>query len=157
MRSNACKFYNGSWHNEQCEAGVSYRDVTPNPDDDRGIVYRLPCMIRGPEAMNPGQAENYALRGSCPKFQLPTQAEIDADDAETDARLKEVLESLAKGVVPDGVIICGPSHIGKCKCNCPESCEHIWDGQRVEDEEVDTATCSKCGDWQMNHDMWIGD
>ena len=53
---------------------------------------------------------------------------------------------------------CGPS-TKICKCNCPDSCEHQWDGEWKEIKFPDgsgmaTATCSKCGMWASEHDLW---
>lgn len=156
MNATTCKFNNGSFVNTHCEAGVCYKDVTPDPDVNEGSAWRLPCSIHTDrDFQNNGQRENYERRGTCEKFQLPTDEEIAQSDAEDEARFKEVMESLEKGIVPDGVIVCGPSTIGKCVCKCPESCEHIWDGETIDEEQMSTATCSRCGMWAINHDMWI--
>lgn len=37
-----CRHYNGSFHNDTCELGICYRDVTPKPDEP-GSAYREPC------------------------------------------------------------------------------------------------------------------
>ena len=52
------------------------------------------------------------------------------------------------------IVACGPSRPG-CKCNCPESCEHQWDGEVEEFHNGWSATCSKCGMSAMNHDLWV--
>jgi hypothetical protein len=52
------------------------------------------------------------------------------------------------------VFKCGSSS-EKCKCNCPISCEHLWDGEPHIENGFGTATCSKCGMWAINHDMWV--
>ena len=53
------------------------------------------------------------------------------------------------------VRVCGPS-AAKCKCNCPESCEHQWDGPWVEiGEGGHSVTCSRCGMSAMAHGMWV--
>jgi hypothetical protein len=51
---------------------------------------------------------------------------------------------------------CGPSS-AKCKCHCPESCEHVWDGPTMPlpDGNGETATCSRCGEWAIHHDLWV--
>jgi len=156
MNKGTCKHYTGSWHNTHCAAGVCYRDVTTDPDDINGVALRQPCIIWADRDWdNQSQKENYARRGSCEKFELPTKAELKADKDRMDKRFAEVMESLEKGIVPEGVMVCGPGTVGSCKCNCPESCEHIWDGERIEDEQVATATCSRCGKWAINHDIWV--
>jgi len=40
-----------------------------------------------------------------------------------------------------------------CRCKCPESCEHVWDGPIYQDEQVTTTTCSRCGKHSIDHDM----
>ena len=57
-----------------------------------------------------------------------------------------------------GVFVCGPSS-GTCSCRCSteRKCDHVFDGKTVIIGEYDgaTATCSRCGTWQINHDMWL--
>jgi hypothetical protein len=57
------------------------------------------------------------------------------------------------------IMTCGPSTM-KCKCNCPEYCEHIWDGEQEETRYENGAssvsvTCSRCGMSAMQHDMLV--
>lgn len=54
------------------------------------------------------------------------------------------------------VFMCGPSR-AKCECHCPDSCGHVWDGPTwtSEDGLAQSATCSRCGMVQMDHDMWV--
>lgn len=182
MDQATCKYYNGDFHNTHCEAGVCYRDITAEPDRNEGIAFRKPCIDWelwhqiGPregrkETFNELQAQEWAKRGHCNKREVPTPEEIAADEAETEKRMAEIAESLNRGIIPDGVTVCGPGTFGKCKCNCPDGpCEHVWDGPIVRDEDPDaqeiegedyvpssvmSATCSVCGKWQINHDMWI--
>lgn len=58
----------------------------------------------------------------------------------------------------DGVTVmaCGP-HSATCECNCPDSCEHKWDGPVVEFDEGrgSTVTCSRCGMTAFEHSMWV--
>lgn len=45
-----------------------------------------------------------------------------------------------------------------CRCNCinvPGDCEHIWDGPPVMLHNMTTITCSKCGEWRINHDAGV--
>jgi hypothetical protein len=157
MNERTCKFYNGTWHNTHCEAGVCYKDVTPEPDNCTGSMLRLPCITYTKAerlAMTAGQLEHVARKGMCETFQLPTKEELEEQEARWQERWKEVSDSLEKGIVPDGVFVCGPSRIGKCKCDCPKSCEHVWNGAVIEEDEISTATCSRCGMWAINHDMW---
>lgn len=165
MNHGTCKFYNGDYHNECCEAGVAYRDVTTEPDDINGRAFRKPCIdwdlwnkAHGKDGFdNDSQAEDWAKRGHCEKRQEPSKEEVDEWEAEVNRRTDEVLASLAKGIVPPGVMVCGPGTFGACKCNCPESCEHVWDGETAEEDGMSTATCSRCGKWAISHDMWVGE
>ncbi len=52
---------------------------------------------------------------------------------------------------------CGPS-TARCRCRCPESCEHIWDGPEISFDEGrgSSATCSRCGLDAIADDMWVG-
>ncbi len=66
--------------------------------------------------------------------------------------------------VKQTIFACGPS-TARCKCHCPESCEHVWDGPQEEiighdsqgEEYVSGAsvTCSRCGASAFGHDMWV--
>ena len=51
------------------------------------------------------------------------------------------------------------SHTHGCYCACADGgpCQHVFDGpwQEFEDGSGGTTTCSKCGTWSMNHDMWL--
>lgn len=177
MNRGTCKFYNGDFRNKACDAGVVYRDVTTEPDRVDGSAYRKPCInwnlwnsVRGQE-LSPKQAEEWAKCGHCDKREEPSAEEIDSWEAESKRRMDEVVESLNRGVIPKGVMVCGPGTFGKCKCNCPDGpCEHVWDGPVVRDEDPDaeeimgaeyvpsaatTATCSRCGKWAINHDIWM--
>lgn len=62
------------------------------------------------------------------------------------------------------IFICGPQ-TAQCKCNCPNGCEHQWDGETVQlmgtgrsgKEYVagESASCSRCGMVAMEHDLWV--
>ena len=50
---------------------------------------------------------------------------------------------------------CGPSS-DQCTCQCPDGpCEHKWDGPVHNEPQMSTATCSKCGELAINHDLWV--
>lgn len=163
MNRGTCKFYNGDHHNKQCDAGVAYRDVTTDPDDINGRAFRKPCIdweqwnkAKGRDGFdNEGQAQAWAKRGHCDKREEPTDEEIAEYEAESKKRSDEIVESLNRGVIPAGVMVCGPGTFGKCKCNCPIACEHVWDGETVQEDNMSTVTCSRCGKWAINHDMWM--
>jgi hypothetical protein len=56
------------------------------------------------------------------------------------------------------VFECGPSS-EECECHCPDSCGHQWDGEPVEYKTGNltcgTVTCSKCGMFASEHDVWV--
>lgn len=166
MDRATCKYYNGDYHNPRCLAGVAYVDVTPEPMKIDGIAFRKPCIdwpewnkIHNTQWDTPAQRANYERHGVCEKRELPTDEEISEDNERHEARISEVLVSLEKGIGPDGVIVCGPSTVGKCKCNCPANCEHLWDGKPLTEEEdgIESSTCSLCGMSSFSHDLWVGE
>jgi hypothetical protein len=161
MNKGTCKFYNGDFHNERCEAGVLYRDVTTDPDLIDGSAFRKPCIDwdefnrqHGRPFDNEAQKENWAKCGHCNKREEPSAEEITAWKAESDAHIAEIVAAFSRGETPSGVIVCGPRN-KTCACNCPISCEHVWEGEVINDETegISTVTCSRCGKWQMNHDV----
>lgn len=86
MTPTSCKHYNGDYHNKTCRAGVCYRDVTTRPDDNLGRAFRKPCVdweafnnLKG-TTLSPSQKEEWKERGKCDKFELPTVAELKAED-----------------------------------------------------------------------------
>lgn len=97
MKNNTCKHFNGTYHNTHCEAGVCYRDVTPEPDRQDGIGLRVPCRTES-IGNNPSQLKEFAKRGTCEKFQLPTAEEIAADEAEI-AKLFERTDVARRAIV----------------------------------------------------------
>lgn len=108
--NNICKHSNNSFHNTHCNAGVCYRDVTTEPDRLEGSVFRMPCVVWGERDWdNERQKIEYAKRGTCDKFELPTNEEFAAEKAALEARVAEVVESINNGIVPDGVMVCGSS------------------------------------------------
>ena len=60
------------------------------------------------------------------------------------------------------MIICRGPNSEKCRCNCPESCEHEWDGEWVIEVDsggatLNTATCSRCGMRAIDHALWVAE
>lgn len=83
--SQTCKHYKSSYHNEECDAGVRYEDVTPDPTILLGRYYRLPCHSRTEEEineLNPIQRANYSCRGTCNLFELPTAEGVASEEQE---------------------------------------------------------------------------
>ena len=69
---------------------------------------------------------------------------------------KAMNEQEKKPEAPVSIFMCGPGN-AKCKCRCPESCEHVWDGPTWTSPDgcAQSATCSRCGAVQMDHDLWV--
>lgn len=78
MNPTHCKHFNGDHHNKTCGAGVAYADVTPEPTRTQGLALRRPCRSRpfGHPNSSPAQLAEFAKRGTCAKFQLPTAEEL---------------------------------------------------------------------------------
>lgn len=83
MRKGTCKYFNGTAHNKQCEAGIVYDDVTPEPGNNLGKGLRLPCHSRlffsQPSEL---QQREFDRRGTCQKYTEPSDAEIAEHEAE---------------------------------------------------------------------------
>lgn len=94
MTKGTCKHYNGDWHNTHCLAGVCYRDVTSEPDNKLGIAFRKPCVnweAKGQRLKLSGaQLEQWKKRGSCDKYEEPSELEIKVFEKEIDLFVKGV-------------------------------------------------------------------
>ena len=71
-----------------CEAGVTLRDLAGEPKD--GWCTRLPC--RGEWRVRPAHGPT----ASCSLFSAPTRAEIETEEAETEAMIAEAEERFRK-------------------------------------------------------------
>lgn len=96
MNKTTCKHFNGIQH-DCCDAGVNYKSVTTDPDQQTGWALRIPCITERKGALSPGQQEHYDRRGTCAKFELPTKEEVEAYE-------QEVKEHTARFVVVMKVI-----------------------------------------------------
>lgn len=98
MQPGTCKHFNGSYHNKVCLAGVCYEDVTPEPKRLMGKMLRLPCHSR-PFGQTPSklQLEEHAKRGTCAKYEEPTQADIDQHEREMQEATDRMMK--ATGVI----------------------------------------------------------
>jgi hypothetical protein len=88
MKKGTCKHYTGFTLFRtagQCRAGVNYRDVTPDPDTS-GCALRIPCHTVC-NFYQPGQLAEFARRGTCAKYEEPTDAEVAAHEAEIEAMI----------------------------------------------------------------------
>ena len=98
LRLDTCKHFTGIQH-ETCEAGCSYEAVR---DSSKPGPYRWPCL-RNPEL-------------PCGKREYPTQAEVDASEAEFRAIYDKAMADIKSGKCH----VCGddaePSYVvGRCK------------------------------------------
>jgi hypothetical protein len=91
-RNDTCRHYNGTFDNKTSDAGVLYRDVTPDPDSP-GCALRIPCKTTCGFTTK-RQLDEFAKRGTCSKFELLTQDEFDKREAETEAALQESLRRM---------------------------------------------------------------
>jgi hypothetical protein len=92
MDKFTCKHFCGL-RDKKCNAGVAYNSVTPRPGEP-GCALRIPCMLpdKFKERMSPRQIEAMQEKGTCEKFELPTDAEI----AEHEAAIKAVVDRHTK-------------------------------------------------------------
>lgn len=101
MNHGTCVNFNGAQH-DLCKRGVAYKQFR----DGDGVM-RSPCIqfmeksARGGTYLKPGEVaaarvpwHNAAPPERCPFFQLPTDAEVEADRIETDAHLQKTFAAI---------------------------------------------------------------
>jgi hypothetical protein len=71
----------------------------------------------------------------------------------TKEEAEKVKDALSQQAIT-GHIDLGPSS-RVCRCNCPNCCEHKWDGPEEKMDNGSTSTCSRCGMTAMAHDTWV--
>lgn len=141
MQKGRCKYSNGTHENTHCLAGVEYRSVVPDPDDNLGIAFRYPCTDmarlygkRSGAPMSETQAANYARRGTCPEFEEPTNEEIAAYEKRIEERHTRFMLALPvidrikkehKGAAWQSVEKC-PACGGKLHMSHAASNGHVW-------------------------------
>lgn len=129
MEIDTCKFYNGTYHNTHCKAGVAYRDVTTDPDDINGIAFRSPCIdwemynaLKKRKWDNDSQKENYARRGYCDKREAPTVEEVEEFEAKMEAKFKETMDNIKNDICPNHKTPMTKKQVGRCvyaePCGC---------------------------------------
>jgi hypothetical protein len=83
MNAATCLHFNGTRGNTFCRAGVAYESVIAEPERVMGKLLRLPCHKELPwPRPSEGQLAEFAKRGTCAKFQAPTEAELLAHETE---------------------------------------------------------------------------
>lgn len=93
MDKFTCKHFCGL-RDKKCNAGIAYDDVTPRPKEP-GCALRIPCHLPGKfDGLSARQREEENKRGTCEKFELPTDAEI----AKYNADVKRIVEMHMKSV-----------------------------------------------------------
>jgi hypothetical protein len=88
----------------------------------------------------------------------PTEAEFDELKRTRDAAYEAWFAEMCaeKGWNPADVLV-HRSHGSGCYCNCPDGpCQHEWNGEPHQEGGMWTSTCSRCGEWSINHDMRCG-
>lgn len=93
MRKGTCKYFNGAFHNETCEAGIRYEDVTPEPENRLGKALRIPCHSKL-FFSNPSesQQDQFDRRGTCSKYTEPSEADI----AEHEETVRKAIDRITK-------------------------------------------------------------
>lgn len=88
MNKFTCKHFCGL-RDKKCNAGVVYDSVTPRPGEP-GCALRIPCHLpeRFAARFNERQRSEQDQRGTCDKFELPSDEEI----AKHEAEIKAVIE-----------------------------------------------------------------
>lgn len=94
MNKDTCKHYGGAFHDKTCRAGVAFADVTPEWETTAGQMLRLPCHTKPYPNATPVQLEHHAKRGTCAKFEAPTDAEIAESKREIEAAVQRVAKTI---------------------------------------------------------------
>ena len=137
MKRGTCKHFNGMWHNKQCLAGVCYEDVTPNPNNKLGIAFRIPCRTYSEKRLaelNEGQRASYSERGTCEKYEEPTDEEIVESEKAIEAAVERHMLTLPliaqikdehEGKNWNGVVEC-PVCQGNLRMSHAAFNGHVW-------------------------------
>ena len=133
MNKTTCKHFNGIQH-DCCDAGVTYKSVTTDPEQQLGRALRIPCITEHKGNLSSIQQEHYNRRGVCPKFELPTTEEVQKYEEEVKAHSNRMMTAIAatmdirkqhKGQDWSGIVECpickGKLHISHAAYN-----GHIW-------------------------------
>jgi hypothetical protein len=165
---NRCRHFNGV-QNDACDAGINYHELLGS---ETGCFAHIPCF---------NDEESKVV---CSKLQFYSLEEATKIVTKREAHIKEFIEELNNSICSICKVQVKQRQVGRCvygtcghrlyqgtvmpqfaedptklpcKCNCPESCEHVWDGESVEleDESGFSVTCSRCGILAIEHDMMV--
>jgi hypothetical protein len=124
LGQDTCRHFNGSWHNQCCEAGVNYRELVGGPD--LGWLTRLPCH----KNIEPRSG----TKVPCDKFEEPTAEELELAQKEIQeavARMEQTIPLRAmmkkkyKGVSAQETVEC-PVCKGKLVMTIASVNGHVW-------------------------------
>ena len=164
---NRCIHFNGVQH-DVCDAGVNYHGLMGS---ETGCFAHMPCFNDEKSTV------------VCPKRQFPSREEAEKDVTESDARIAKFIEELNQSICSICKVQVKQRQVGRCvygtcghrlyqgtvmpefaedpskipcNCNCPDSCEHVWDGEGEELEGGGSSvSCSRCGMLAIDHDMMV--
>lgn len=95
-----CKHFRGLCPgNETCKAGINPRDLDPAKGSVPGLFYRIPCKIGYPRRdleTAKSAREAGGGQGTCERFELPTDEEIEADKKAVESLFAEAVTRLEK-------------------------------------------------------------
>lgn len=164
---NRCIHFNGIMHSE-CKSGINYYELMGS---DPECFAHMPCF----------NDEHSTV--VCSKRQFLSREEAEKDVTESDARIAKFIEELNQSICSICKVQVKQRQVGRCvygtcghrlyqgtvtpehaedptkipcRCNCPKSCEHKWDGPGVDlYEGGNSVTCSNCGMTAIDHDMMV--
>lgn len=123
MKTGNCIHWTGV-QNDCCKLGINYQELVGGNRD--GMAFKLPCLT-----LSTSHIEDAKV--SCDKYQEPTAAQIDEENAEFEAvmdRMKKVMPVVAEWrkkspIGKQEVIECpacqGRLHLSQAACN-----GHVW-------------------------------
>lgn len=87
----------------------------------------------------------------------PTEAEFEELKRKRDESFAAAIRELCEEHGWDiNTVHAHASHAGECYCDCPKGpCQHVWDGPEHFEENMSSATCSRCGALAACHDMRV--
>lgn len=165
---NCCRHFNGV-QNNKCEAGINYHELLGS---EPGCFAHMPCF------------NDEKSKVVCPRREFYSLEKSTKIVTEREAHIKQFIEELNQGICSICKIQVKQRQVGRCvygtcghrlyqgtvmpqfvedpekiscTCNCPDSCEHQWDGKSVELEDGlgFSVSCSRCGILAIEHDTMV--